>query len=161
MFKRGISALVVPALLLLAAPALATASAAKGHKVNLSGLIDTLSSTGTTGVPGSTETDAGMLIGTISGKPTRGAFYQSVGWGSGLTLTGKGVAFDPNGSLRVKVSAKFVPASGGVFSYTGKATATGGTGVFKDAHGTLTISGTSLTSDPDAATVNMTGTLKY
>ena len=61
----------------------------------------------------------------------------------------------------VKVSAKFVPASGGVFSYTGKATATGGTGVFKDAHGTLTISGTSMTSDPDAATVNMTGTLKY
>jgi hypothetical protein len=161
MFKRRISTLVVPALLLLVGPAIATASATKRHKVKLSGLIDTLSSKGATGVPRATETDSGILTGTISGKPTRGAFYQSATWGSGLTLTGKGVAFNPKGSIRFKASVKFVPASGGTFSYSGKVTATGGTGIFKGARGTLSTSGTTLTSDPDGATIKMTGTLKY
>ena len=76
-------------------------------------------------------------------------------------LTAKGVVFDPNGSIRVKLSAKFVPGSGGTFSYSGTVTATGGTGIYKHAHGTASTSGTTLTSDPDAATFNVTGTFKY
>lgn len=162
MSRRGISVFVVPALLLLAMPGLASArTAAKRHKVNVSGYIDTVTSKGTTGVPGSTETDAGLFAATISGKPTKGAFYQNSTWGSGLMLTAKGVVFDPNGSIRVKLSAKFVPGSGGTFSYSGTVTATGGTGVYKNAHGTARTSGTTLTSDPDAATFNVTGTFKY
>jgi hypothetical protein len=160
MFKRGISTLVVPALLLLAAPAVATANA-KSHTVNLRGLIDTISSKGTLGTPGATETDSGILTGTISSKSTQGAFYQYATWGSGLTLTAKGVTFDPNGSIRFKASVKFVPATGGTFSYSGTVTATDGTGVYKHAHGSLSAKGTTLTSDPDAATISMAGTLKY
>jgi hypothetical protein len=161
-FRRAISALIVPALLLLAAPALATASAAaKSHKVNLNGVIDTVASKGATGTPGATETDVAILAGTISGKSTRGALYQYSTWGSGLTLTGNGVVFDPNGSIRFKTSAKFVPASGGTATYSGTVTATGGTGAYKHVHGTLRTSGTTLTSDPDAATINVSGTLRY
>lgn len=89
------------------------------------------------------------------------AFYQYATFGSGLTLTGNGVAFDPSGSIRFKVPAKFAPAAGGTVSYAGTFTATGGTGIYKDAHGTLSISGTTLTSDPDGATFNESGTLKY
>lgn len=68
---RNITLLVVPALVLLAAPAVAGASAdAKSHPVNLRGLIDTISSKGTTGTPGATETDSGIFGGTISGRST-------------------------------------------------------------------------------------------
>lgn len=162
MFRRGISAFAVPALLLLAMPGLASArTATKSHKVNVAGYIDTVTSTGATGVPGTRETDAGLFAGTISGKPIKGAFYQNSTWGSGLMLTATGVVFDPSGSIRVKLTAKFVPGSGGRFTYSGTVTANGGTGAYKNAHGTARTSGTTLTSDPDAATFNLTGTLKY
>lgn len=162
MFRRAISALVIPALLLLAAPALAAAgTAVKRHKVSLSGLIDTVASKGATGTPGATETDVAILAGKVSGKSTRGALYQHSTFGSGLTLTGNGVVFDPNGSIRFKTSVKFVPASGGTFKYSGTVTATGGTGVYKHVHGTLSTSGTTLTTDSDAATFNVSGTLRY
>jgi hypothetical protein len=50
---------------------------------------------------------------------------------------------------------------GGTFSYSGTITATGGTGVYKNVHGTASANGTTLTSDPDAGTFNITGTFKY
>jgi hypothetical protein len=161
MFKRGIAVLVP--VLLLVLPAVAGASpAANSHTVKLAGLIDTVSSKGATGVQGSTETDAGISTGTISGKPTgTSAFYLHAIWGSGLKLTGNGTAFYAVGSVRFKLAAKFAPASGGGFTYTGTITVTGGTGAFKRAHGSLGTSGTTLPSDPDAATINATGTLKY
>lgn len=162
MLRRCISAFMVPALLLLAIPAVAGAlTAPKSHKVNVSGYIDTVTSKGATGVAGSTETDVGLFTGTISGKSAKGAFYQSSTWESGLMLTGNGVVFDPNGSIRYKLSAKFVPGTAGTFTYSGTITATGGTGAFKNAHGTASTSGRTLTSDPDAATFNITGKLKY
>jgi hypothetical protein len=162
MLRRSISAFVVPALLLLAIPAIAGALiATKSHKVNVSGHIDTVTSKGAIGVPGSTEADTGLFTGTVSGKSTKGAFYQNATWGSGLMLTANGVVFDLNGSIRYKLSAKFAVATGGTFTYAGTITATGGTGAFKNAHGTLSTSGTTLTSDPDAATFNITGKLKY
>ena len=69
MFRRSISVFVVPALLLLAMPGFASArTATKRHKVNVSGYIDTVTSNGATGVPGSTETDAGS-----SPEPSRGS----------------------------------------------------------------------------------------
>jgi hypothetical protein len=148
----------------LAAPALAaTRAAGKRHGVSLSGLIDTVSSKGTLGTPGATETDAGILAGTISGKPTgQGAFYQNAIWESGPRLKATGAAFDANGSVRFKLTAKFVAGStAGTFRYSGTATVTSGAGAFKNAHGTLKVTGTTLTSDPDAATIDMTGTLKY
>jgi hypothetical protein len=164
MFKRARAALVVPALLAAAAPALAASSAAgTSHKVGLSGLIDTVSSKGTLGAPGATETDAGILAGTISGKATaRGAFYQNAVWESGLRLKATGAFFDANGSVRFKLTAQFgAGPTPGTFSYTGTATVTRGAGAFRNAHGTLNVSGTTLTADPDAATINMAGTLKY
>ena len=145
----------------LASRAPAGRTATKSHKVNVSGYIDTVTSNGATGMPGSTETDGGIFTGTISGKSTKGAFYQNSTWGSGLMLTAKGVIFDPKGSIRFKASTKFVAGSGGTFSYTGTVTATGGTGLYRRVHGTVSTTGTTLTSDPHAATFNVTGTFKY
>jgi hypothetical protein len=54
-----------------------------------------------------------------------------------------------------------VPGSGGTLSYHGTVTATGGTGVYKHVDGTVSTSGTTLTSDPRAATFNVTGAFKY
>jgi hypothetical protein len=104
MFKRALAALVVPAWLAAAAPGLAAARAGgTSHKVSLSGLIDTISSKGTLGTPGATETDAGILAGTISGKPTgQAAFYQNAVWVSGLRLKATGATSDANGSVRFK-----------------------------------------------------------
>jgi hypothetical protein len=82
MFRRGMATFVVPTLLLLAVAGLASARiATKSHKVNVSGYIDTVTSNGATGAPGSTETDAGIFSGTISGESTKGAFYQNSTWG--------------------------------------------------------------------------------
>jgi hypothetical protein len=165
MFKRSLSALLVPALLLLAAPALAAAgTAGESHKVDVKGLLDTISSKGPAGVAGATETDAGVLAGTASGKSIgHGVFYQNATWKSAAQVTATGAIFDAQGSVRFKLAAKFLPgpAGSGTLTYSGTARARGGTGAFTNAHGTLRVSGTTLTSDPDAATIKLTGTLTY
>jgi hypothetical protein len=161
--KRIVFVTVVAAVL-VAVPAFAGAkSKARSHTVKLSGLIDTLSSTGTVGVPGTKETDSGILDGTVSGRPVgRAAFYQTVTWGSGLTLAGKGTAFDTLGSFTFQVTAKFRVNSDATESYAGKLTITSGTGLYSNAHGVVPISGIAPTaSDSDGATIRLTGKITY
>jgi hypothetical protein len=162
-FKRvaSVAAVVVT---LVAVPAFAGARPhAKSHTVKLSGLIDTLSSTGAVGVPGTKETDSGILNGTVSGRSVGpAAFYQTVTWGSRLTLAGKGRAFNTLGSLAFKVTAKFTVNSNSTESYSGKFTITGGTGLYRNAHGLVQISGIAPTpSDDDGATIRLTGKITY
>jgi hypothetical protein len=161
MSKRIVIAVIA---VLVAVPALAGAkSHAKSHTVKFSGLIDTLSSTGAVGVPGTKETDSGILDGTVSGRSVgRAAFYQTATWGSGLTLAGKGRVFGTLGSIKFKATAKFTVNSNNTDSYTGTLTATGGTGLYKNAHGTVQISGLApAAGDPDGATISLTGKIKY
>lgn len=161
MFKRSLFAIVSLAVLVGALAFAGASPAATTHKVALSGVIDTVSSSGPDGVTGTKETAAGIFSGTISGKPTKGASYQTATWGPGLTLTGKGVALTASGSIRARFSSKFTAQAGGGFSVTSTLTVTGGTGSYKNAHGTLRGSGAVLSSDPDATRFHLTGRISY
>lgn len=99
MSKRTVFAIAVVASLAVT-PAFASAKLhAKSHTVKLSGLIETLSSTGAVGVPGTRDTDSGILDGKLSGRSVgRAAFYQTSTWGPGLTLVGSGRVLTRSGA---------------------------------------------------------------
>ncbi len=163
MFKRIVVVVAVFAAQ-FAVPAVGGAKhLTKSHTVKLSGLLSTLSTTGTAAVPGTKETDAGILDGKIAGRSQgRAAFYQTATWGSGLTLTAKGTVFNSLGSVRYKLSVKFTLNPNATQSYSGKLIVTGGTAVYRKAHGTLQISGNAPTpADPVGATVSLVGKLSY
>ena len=140
-----------------------TAHHAKSHTLKLSGLIATLSSTGAAGVPGTTETDSGILDGTVSGRAVgRGAFYQSSTWGPGLTLAGGGRVFNPLGSIRFNATATWTVNANATESYTGKLKITGGTGLYRNAHGTVNVTGNApADGNSHAATIGITGHITY
>ena len=161
MRKRSVVALGGLALLVSVLAPAGVSPAATRHSVVLNGVLDTVSSTGPVGVAGTKETDAGIFSGTISGKPTKGAVYQTATWGPGLTLTATGSAFDASGSIRGRASAKFTTHPGGALTYTSTLTVTGGTGRYKNAHGTLRLSGAVLLSDSDAASLHLAGSITY
>lgn len=133
------------------------------HRVNLSGEIETLSSTGAVGATGTKDTDAGILDGTISGSPAfSGALRQEVTWGTALAITAKGTVFGPDGSLRFSLTGKFAPRPAGGIALTGKASVTDGTGGYKHALGTLRVTGVAtIAPGVTKATLKLTGTLRY
>jgi hypothetical protein len=144
-------------------PTLAGAKPAgpKNHAVNTTTLLDAVTSTGAQGVAGTKEQDAGIVSGTIGGKPVSGASVQKTTWGPGLTFTSKGTTFDAKGTTSYTASGKFT-VSGTTETATGTATVTGGTGAYKGAKGKLTLTGNGpLGSDTDAATVHAIGNVKY
>ena len=135
------------------------------HHVNLKGELEAISSTGTIGVAGTKDTDAGLLDGTVSGSPHwNGALRQVATWGSGLTLTSHGTAFSSSGTLRFTLAGKFTAGTTSLV-LSGTLTVTGGTGTYKDAHGTLRVAGavtrSSLASGSPKVTVTLTGSLRY
>lgn len=163
MFKRIVFAVAVVASLAVT-PALAGAKLhAKSHTVKFSGVIDTLSSTGAVGVPGTRETDSGILDGKLSGRSVgRAAFYQTSTWGPGLTLAGSGRVFNPLGSIKFKATATFTVNPNATESYTGQLKVTGGTGRYRNAHGTVKVAGNApADGDSDAATISLTGKISY
>lgn len=163
MSKRIVFVVAVVASLAVT-PALAGARLhAKSHTMKFSGVIDTLSSTGPIGVPGTKDTDSGILDGTVSGRSVgRAAFYQTSTWGSGLTLVGSGRVFNPLGSIKFKATATWTVNLNATESYTGKLKVTGGTGLYRGAHGTVKVAGTApANGDSDAATISLTGKITY
>jgi hypothetical protein len=154
------------ALLLIPATALGgRKTAVVSHHVNLRGELEAISSTGKIGVAGTKDTDAGLLDGTISGSPHwSGALRQVATWGAGLTLTSHGTAFSSSGTLRFTLAGKFTAGTTSLV-LTGTLTVTGGTGSYKNAHGTLRVTGaallSSVASGSPKVTVTLTGTLRY
>jgi hypothetical protein len=141
----------------------AAADHAKSHTVKFSGLIATLSSTGAAGVPGTTETDSGILDGTVSGRAVgRAAFYQTSTWGPGLTLAGGGRVFNPLGSIKFNATATWTVNANATESYTGNLEITGGTGFYRNAHGTAKVTGNApAAGNSHAATISITGHITY
>jgi hypothetical protein len=137
--------------------------ALKSHHVSLSGAIETLSSTGTPGVTGVKDTDAGILNGTISRNPRfDGALRQVVTWGQALAITARGKIFGDQGSLRFKLTGKFAPNPKGGLELSGKVTVVGGTGIYAGAHGALQASGVaSVAGGSTKSTLKLTGTVRY
>ncbi len=156
----------IVALLLIPAIALGGRKApVVAHHVSLTGELEAITSTGTIGVAGTKDTDAGLLDGTISGSPRwSGALRQVATWGTGLTLTSHGTAFSSSGTLRFTLAGKFTPA-GTSLALSATLTVTGGTGTYKGAHGTLRVAGAATTasvaSGSPKVTVTLTGSLRY
>jgi hypothetical protein len=137
--------------------------AVSSHRVSLSGEIETLSSTGTIGVAGVKDTDAGILDGTVSGSPRwSGALRQVVTWGPELSIRARGTAFDAGGTLRFTLVGKFAARSTGGLALTGTLTVTGGTGSYRHAHGSLRVTGVaSLAAGSTKSTFDLSGALRY
>ncbi len=135
----------------------------KSHRVSLSGAIETLSTTGTPGVAGVKDTDAGILDGTISRSPRfDGALRQVVTWGQALAITARGKIFGDQGSLRFKLTGKFAPNPGGGLGLSAKVTVVGGTGMYAGAHGMLQATGAATVgSGSPKSTLKLTGTVRY
>ena len=133
------------------------------HKVQLAGMIEALSSTGTIGTPGVRDTDAGILDGRIAGSPHySGALRQVVTWSSGLSLTSRGTVFAVSGSLRFRLTGKFTPKPAGRLALNGRLAVTGGTGLYAGARGTLRVTGlASLKSGTGESTFDLSGSLLY
>lgn len=163
MSKRIVFAIAVVASLAVT-PAFAGATLhAKRHTVKFSGVIDTLSSTGAVGVPGTRETDSGILDGRVSGRSVgRAAFYQTSTWGPGLTLVGSGRVFNSLGSIKFKAAATFTVNPNATESYTGRLKVSGGTRRYRNARGTVKVAGNApANGDSDAATISITGKITY
>ena len=163
MSKRTVFAIAVVASLAVT-PAFASAKLhAKSHTVKLSGLIETLSSTGAVGVPGTRDTDSGILDGKLSGRSVgRAAFYQTSTWGPGLTLVGSGRVFNPLGSIKFKATATWTVNPNATESYTGKLKVTGGSGLYRNAHGTVNVAGDApANGNSNVATISVTGKITY
>lgn len=162
----AVLAAVVIALLLMPAASLAGRKVpVVGHHVSLTGTLEAISSTGTIGVAGTKDTDAGLLDGTVSGSPHwSGALRQVATWGAGLTLTSHGTAFSSSGTLRFTLAGKFTRGTTSLI-LSGTLTVIGGTGSYKHAHGTLRVTGaallSSVASGSPKVTVTLTGTLRY
>jgi hypothetical protein len=140
-----------------------TRPALRSHVVHLSGWIDTVLTTGTIGVKGTRDTDAGILQGTVSGAPRwNGAIAQVVTWGSGLKIMARGTAFDAHGTLRYSISGRFTPSAKGGLALSGALTVTGGTGIYARVKGTLRVSGAApVGSDTEASTFDLSGKLRF
>jgi hypothetical protein len=138
-------------------------AALKTHQFNLSGAIETLSTTGAIATPGVKDTDAGILDGTISKSPHfSGALRQVVTWGNALAITAKGTVFGPSGSLRFKLTGKFAPTPGVGLALSAKVTVTGGTGVYSGARGSLKASGVaSVSGGSTKSSLKLTGKVRY
>jgi hypothetical protein len=92
----------------------------------------------------------------------RAAFYQTSTWGPGLTLVGSGRVFNPLGSIKFKATATWMVHLNAAESYTGKLKVTGGTGLYRNAHGTVKVTGDApADGDSDAATISLTGKITY
>jgi hypothetical protein len=137
--------------------------AVPSHRVNLTGVIETLSSTGPIATLGTKDTDAGILDGTVTASPRwSGALRQVVTWGSGLAITAKGTAFNGDGSLRFTLTGKFAGRPAGGLGLTGKMTVTGGTGRYQHAQGTLRVTGiATIAPGVTKSTFDLAGSLRY
>jgi len=140
-----------------------TRPAPRSHVVHLSGWIDTVLTTGTIGVKGTRDTDAGILQGSVSGAPRwNGAIAQVVTWGSGLKITARGTAFDVHGTLRYSISGHFTPSAKAGLVLSGTLTVSGGTGIYARAKGTLRLAGTApVGSDAEDSTFDLSGKLRF
>jgi hypothetical protein len=98
--------------------------------------------------------------GTVDGKLGHGAVV--------LTTHPVGDHFEfatqalfPNGSINASGTNKAAQNPDGTFTFTGKLKVTGGTGKFKGARGSATVSGMTTTDDPSRSIDKLTGTLTY
>jgi lipopolysaccharide export system protein LptA len=98
--------------------------------------------------------------GTVDGKLGHGAVVLTT-MPAGDHFEFAARALFPNGSIRVTGTDTAAQNPDGTFTFTGKLTVKSGTGKFKGAKGSATLSGATTAEDPARALYTITGTLTY
>lgn len=167
MVKRVL--MVVIAATAISIPAVAGAAATKKHKpkahaTTIHVAIANINPPGA--IVQGTQTYAGTADATIGGQSVVGAVRGSNTY-AGANFTGTITTFGPQGTTSSTVTGTGAAAADGGLAFTGTATVTGGTGIYKGAKGKLTFTGTSPAKDADGdsdsviASFTATGSLKY
>lgn len=103
---------------------------------------------------------AGTLDGTLCGKPLHGALRDIAHFPTLGKVNGTGTMFGPLGSMTLKFQQSATLNPNHSASLQGTATITGGTGLYKGATGTGSLTGTQAPNS-DVTTQQLTGTITY
>lgn len=146
----------------VAGPLLATANARPEHHCSLNltaRFAEVKRNIGNPPFSGS-NTEAATVDGTICGKPFHGAardvnHFPTLGKFNGVAIT-----FGPLGSIRVTFQGTATEHPDHSATLHGTATITGGTGLYKNASGRNSFTGTQPANSP-VTTQHLTGTINY
>jgi hypothetical protein len=104
--------------------------------------------------------DAGILNGTICGKPLHGAIRDTAHFPILGKVNGTGTIFGPQGSMTVRFQQTATLNPNHSATLQGTSTITGGTGLYKGASGSGSLTG-SQAPNSDVTTQHLTGTITY
>jgi hypothetical protein len=107
-----------------------------------------------------TNTSAATLDGTLCGKPFHGAARDVNHFPTLGKFNGTVVTFGPLGSIKANFAGTATEHPDHSATLDGKATITGGTGLYKHASGTNSLTGTQPANTP-VTTQHLSGTLNY
>jgi hypothetical protein len=116
----------------------------------------------TSGSPPATgsEVGAGLLDGKVCGKTMHGAVRGTQKYPTPGHFKTTATDFGPLGSVTGKASGTGTVNPDGSISFSGSGKTTGGTGIYKGATGSFTLTGT-LPKNSTVATEHVTGTIHY
>ena len=161
MLKRALAVGIGSAIAIAAPPtAGATRSPHRAHKYTISEVqhIVTIGATGKAGTPAFRLIDVGTIDGTIGTQPIHGALRGSGQLTSPHTSIVRGAEFDQQGLRYFVLDIRFTIVNGSSIDH-GTGRWTGGTGTYRNAHGTFTISGSHPLSG--ASTIDLHGSITY
>lgn len=82
--------------------------------------------------------------------------------GAGAHAGGKRQSLNPLGSIKFKATATWTVNPNATESYTGKLKVTGGSGLYRNAHGTVNVAGDApANGNSNVATISVTGKITY
>ena len=161
MLNRTLAVGIISAIA-IAAPSVAGASRI-GHRSHTYAIseVQHLATIGTTGTAGTLAVrliNAGTIDGTIAARPIHGALRANSQVTSPHTSIVRGTEFDAGGSRHFVLNIRFTIADGRSID-NGTGTWTGGTGTYRNAHGSFTISGSHPLNA--ASTIQLRGSISY
>lgn len=142
------------------APTLASAAGKTKCTVDVTQLTAPVKVSGTPPLPGSSQTRAGTTDGKVCGRAFHGAFRGVITFTAPFHNTTVGTIFGPLGSVREAAHVVATPHPDGSVSLTGSGKVTGGTGLYKGATGSFSLTGT-FPPGSSINTVHITGTIKF
>ena len=141
------------------APTLASAVGKTKCRIALTSLTAPVHVSGHPPLSGSV-TSAGTVDGKLCGRSFHGALRLAGTFTAPGQVTGPGEIFGPLGSIRLTGKTVGTHHPDGSGSLSGSAKITGGTGVYRGARGSFSITGTSPNGS-NVNTVQITGTIKF
>jgi hypothetical protein len=142
------------------APTLATAAGTTKCHIAFTSLTAPVKVSGKLPLTGSSVTTAGTIDGKLCGRAFHGAMRLAGTFTAPGKSTAAGRIFGPLGSIRVTGNTVGTHHPDGSGSLNGSAKITGGTGPYKGARGSFSITGTSPAGS-NVNTIQITGTIMF